>query len=483
MMSSSPKSSGIQIGTVADYDKSRRVCTIRLSADVTGGDGIEVWTQKGPHTGTNISHKAAAGSVIKLFLDGQIQKGDKVFLSYDKRLNDKLKNTYGTTSRQRPVDISFKAIEGENMRLSIPAYGIVTEGGTVQGALNQPMTADKITDRLQKTGGTPFAFNVTECEISDNIYIPVAELNEIRRIACKKLEEKMSTNLKRGKITVRTEKYTPEKADKPKISVLTSTADQFAAALEAVPDRIYYTAKSAKDLQKAASEAHKKGIELFAAMPHISRDCNADNEEYVNSLAKTSVDGFLVRSFMKMNTQKTLVPDYTLNVTNSYALKAAQNIFGADTVTLSTELNLKELKPLAGIDTEVVVYGRIPLMTTQQCPVGLYCGEKHSGKYCSEKDKNESYILSDRKKAEFPIKTQCALCYALIYNSAPIYMLNKADDVLSLGAGMLRLELTTESFEESKRLIEEHKDVLLNKKSVSFIPEEQTKGHFYRGVN
>jgi putative protease len=484
MMSSSPKSSGVRIGTVAEYDKSRRVCTINLTAEVTGGDGIEVWTQKGPHTGTNISHKAAAGSTIRLHLDGNVQKGDAVFLSYDKRLNDKLKTTYARASRQRKVYVDFKAVQGEEMCISVPEFGVEVKGSVVQAAQNQPTDSERIITQLKKTGGTPFEFCLNACDIGENIYISISELNELRRKACKELEEKITACYLREKKFVRTDKYTPKKSDKPKISVLVSTAEQFKAALDSKPDRIYYVPENAKDLQKATSAAHKNGIELFAALPYISRDCNADNTKFIEECEKTSVNGFMIRSYMDITSEKRKVCDYTLNIMNSIGIQAAENIFGAESVTLSPELNLKELKALAGEDTEVVIYGRLPLMTTQQCPIGLYCGEKKNGKFCSEKGKNDTYILRDRKNAEFPIKPQCNACYAMIYNSAPVYIPGKTNDIMSIGAGMVRLEFTIEDYEHTKRVIEEHKRVICEGEQPSYTPDKEvTKGHFYRGVN
>ena len=151
-------------------------------------------------------------------------------------------------------------------------------------------------------------------------------------------------------------------------------------------------------------------------------------------------------------------------------------------------MNLQELQELTSDKSEVVIYGRLPLMTTHQCPVGIHCANKKSGKYCKLKGIEGNYQLKDRKNVKFPIVRDCDNCVAFILNSAPICILNKKDDILSLDSNMLRLDFTTENAKTVKNVIQEHMNVLQkgNKMSAEFEKymksEKATGGHFYRGV-
>lgn len=89
MLSKSPKSSGVEIGVVTGYNPKNKRCSIKLSRPVTAGDGIEIWSKQ--HTGTGVNQTAGVGSTISVVVDGYIQKGDRVFKSFDKALNDILK--------------------------------------------------------------------------------------------------------------------------------------------------------------------------------------------------------------------------------------------------------------------------------------------------------------------------------------------------------------------------------------------------------
>ncbi len=169
---------------------------------------------------------------------------------------------------------------------------------------------------------------------------------------------------------------------------------------------------------------------------------------------------------------------------NRASINEMRKIYG-NTVTLSTELNTKEIKQIADKNCEIVVYGRLPLMTTQQCPVGLYESNKGKGRYCACKNKDAEYKFIDRTKTEFPIIRDCEQCVAFVLNSAPIYILNKADAVLKTGAGFMRMEFTVENYEETFNIASEHINVIEKGKKpsdIKSIPKEATGGHFNRGV-
>ena len=236
---------------------------------------------------------------------------------------------------------------------------------------------------------------------------------------------------------------------------------------------------------KAVEMAHKNGIEIYFALPYISREGYG---KYFEKLDKYNPDGYLLRSLGKISTNKPVVTDYTFNIFNKQTVSVLENTYNLENYTLSPELNLQELQNLTSDKSEVVIYGRLPLMTTHQCPVGIHCANKKSGKYCKLKGIEGNYQLKDGKSVKFPIVRDCDNCVAFILNSAPICILNKKDDILSLNSNMLRLDFTTENAKTVKAVIQEHINVLQkgNKMSTEFEKymknEKATGGHFYRGV-
>lgn len=462
-----PKNSGREIGAVSAYDSKTKKCTIRLYDNVIPGDGIEIWSS--PHIGAGISRTAQKGESIAIRAEGRIKKGDRVFRSFDKALMDSLKKSCAKITRRQVINTELYLKEGCPAEIVFKDKGLSVKGEIVQRAKNQPMSREDMISRIKKTGDTPFELNITKADTDNNIYIPISALNSLRRKACRSLEEKLKAELKREYIKAEYIADKLEKADKPLLTVLVRTREQFKAAADSSAKIIYSDILD----PELAAWAKERGKELYYALPNISRSgCG----EYINILDKTCCRGYIVRSLGKIVTNKEIIADYTLNSTNRASINKLREIYNCKRVCLSPELNLRELKITADRDCEIVIYGRLPLMTTHQCPAGLYDGKKGKYKYCKLKGSEDSYSLIDRKNMEFPILRDCQSCTAYILNSAPIHTLDKYKDIKSIGAGCHRIELTTEDYNMSLKIINSY----ALEKSLEI--KGSTRGHFYRGV-
>lgn len=495
MISKSPKSSGVKIGAVESYNRQKQSCVIKLEDNVYCGDGIEIWTRTEPHTGTNISKNGIKGEKITVKLQGNINKGDLVYKSFDKVLDDKLKHLYEKDTRQQKIKAEVKAVLGERLYLKLELNEKVFAefyGEVVEIAQNNPTPKDRIIAQLMKTGGTPFKLDFVKAEIDDNIYFPISRLNEIRRNAIDELSNKVIAFYEREKIEVKYSFKPLKKAENSKISVLVNNMEQFKACIKFEFDRIYFENKPCfiENIDEITSKCHEKNIEVFVAMPWLERDIykiELDNE--FKALENSKIDGYLIRNYNKLKTNKKIATDFTFNIFNS----ASEEFFAEnfDTVCLSPELNIKELNQIAQEKDELFVYGRLPLMTTHQCPVGIYCGGKKNGRFCALKNNKEEYHLRDRKNADFPIMTNCERCYSIILNNAPTLVLSKLEEIKKLGAGLLRLSFTNESAEEVEDILYSYIYMLNNSKPnkrVKEVTEKMlakngaTNGHFFRGV-
>lgn len=475
MISESPKSSGVEIGKVIDYNFKKKVCKIKLFEPVTAGDGIEIWAKN--HIGTGINKNAEAGTVIAVSIEGKINKGDRVFKSYDKTLNDKLKKTYQKITKKIIVCVKAK-VDIDESYIEFTDYGLKIKGQCAEIAQNQPITEESIAKRLSKTGDTPFEFEFLECAVGENIYIPVSALNELRRNACDELEKHIIKSYERKSERAVYKSDSFNKADKPTVTARVRTFDQLNACVEAEVKRIY--CELTFDMDTAYKVCRDNGIEMYIALPYIARG------GYQKIIDKyNNCDGYLMRSYSKIKTDKPIITDYSLNIINRAAIKEIRNIFNCSIVTISPELNTRELTQIADNNCEVFVYGRLPLMTTHQCPIGLYEGEKGSSKYCKCRAKEAVYSLIDRTQTKFPVIRDCNECVAFILNSAPIYILNKAKEVMKIGAGFMRMEFTVENYAETLAIAKEHINVIEKRNGLSDIKKftgETTGGHFNRGV-
>ena len=490
MISPSPKSSGIQIGTVESYNKKTKKCTIRLKEAVIGGDGIEIWTKTKPHCGTNISKNAGVGDLLNITISGNINKGDLVFRSFDKTLDNKLKKLYNKDTRKQ--DVNVKVIARLNkpltLKLSVNNIEIEAKGYVIEKAQKASVTKNTLIEKLSKTGDTPFYFIFDSLDVDDDIYIPLSELNNIRRNATNMLEDKLVNSFKRETIQVN---YNPSIniSTNKSLTALVQNKEQFDACIATNKlKRIYIelTENNLKNLDYFIENAHKNNVQVFFALLWIFRKAMAkDFYDMFNILEKSNIDGYLIRNYINLDTNKKIVADYTFNVFNNASIDKLLSLF--NDVTLSPELNLSEIANLSSKNTEVFVYGKLPLMTTHQCPVGLYIGNKGNNRFCKMKNNCDNFYLKDRTNTCFPIKNDCFNCVTTILNDKPVFVLNKHEAFNKLSNEYLRISFTDENEEDIKNIINHYYKVLIKNEQFSmknspFKDLSYTNGHFFRGV-
>ena len=165
---------------------------------------------------------------------------------------------------------------------------------------------------------------------------------------------------------------------------------------------------------------------------------------------------------------KEIYGEANLNITNSISLNEYKN-FGLKCTMLSNELTLsKVLNIKKCIECEVLVYGKFEVMNTKAC---LYknafgkCG-------CSE---DKFLYLEDRMKKHFPVLQDSFTCTSHIFNSAPLFMLDKLNDIKKTNVKYLRLAFTDENENEINNII----NLCKTGKKCDF---EFTRGHYFRGV-
>lgn len=133
--------------------------------------------------------------------------------------------------------------------------------------------------------------------------------------------------------------------------------------------------------------------------------------------------------------------DFGLNAYNSKTLSALAEM-GVSRQTLSFEARLAQIRDMRGpLETDLIVYGRLPLMIFENCAIR----RQHGGK-CS--CQNGVTYLTDRRKERFPLLNEFG-CRNTLLNSRPLCL---REDFSRLGVQTARLQFTIESPEECARI-------------------------------
>lgn len=498
-----PKAWGLKTGIIDVYDSKYGRASIRTREPLVPGDGIEVWTKEEPHVGCGISKPSRAGQIISVMIKGDIQKNDVVYKTYDKALMDSMKKTYEKDIRKSDIYGKLTVKMNAPSKLSLwmeNGTSIAVEGSMPDKAENRPVTKEVLEKQISKMGATPFVLKKLDIVLDDGLYIDIKALNELRRSACELLEEKIVSKNKHAEpdfVAFPETSVSGIKKNK-KLNVKLRSMEQFNAAVDCEGINTIYFEMSEDfedNFENVIKRAHDRGIEIFAAFPRIYRERTEElYSDFISKLSNSMADGFLVTSVGQFDsvksTGKKVVVDYNMNVFNNEAVEYFKHR-GADRVTMSVEMNVKELNSAADDDCEMVVYGYLPLMTTVQCPIGNYAGGKKNGIYCSERYSKAAYVLKDRKDVAFPLLPDCSQCVCQILNSKPLFTLKFFDEILETPTGYVRLDFTRETPKEISDIIKAYIEMvdnggrpgaaaksLLNKMSKRAV----TKGHFFRGV-
>lgn len=461
----SPKNIGLLIGEVIACNKAGHV-EIKTNKQLNPGDGIGILTQTKNPVGVGISKEVQAGDILKTIIKGNIAIGDSVYLSKDHELSKELAQSYHKNMRKSFITASLTIKLGHLIKLDLiheNGATVSAVGDIVEDAKNAPISAEKLQAQISKFGSTPFEVSGVTLEQDANVFVSISRLNGLRREATQALiAQILSDNVYDG------EGYTRYLEDKklgehsPRgekgFTASVRTMEQLEACVEFVT-RVYLELdnQSFSDIEKAIITCHDKGVKFYIALPHIQREKDyAIYHGIMEQIEGSNIDGYLIRTYGQfqklMASNKEKVIDYTLNVVNNQNISHWES-YGAGTVTLSVELKADEIQETSGKSLEMVVYGHIPIMTTEQCLIGRH------GACPKENNKPRGiYQLTDRKDEMYPIITNCKMCRMQILSSKPIVLTNQMNRIKKLPIHHMRLIFTTETPKTVKEVIAWYKE-------------------------
>ena len=360
--------------------------------------------------------------------------------------------------RTTGIYISAQLKNGEPLKLSCydleGNYAEVIGDTAAQVAVNKAMTEERLCEQLEKLGNTPFFAESVEIDLDEGITLPVSQVNNVRRELCKKYEELRCTRRELHKHPARSLK-TPEFSGETKIICQVTTEEQAKVCIEKGITEIYADTALANKLYRQYED-----LNIIAKLPPVFRD----DREY----EKPETCGILISNIGQYDENKDCYGDFRLNITNTATVDFYRNL---KRVTLSPELNIRELEPVSE-GCEIIGYGNLPLMVMENCPLKAL-GRCH-------KFKNNTFI-TDRMGEKFPLKCNEG-CTLEILNSKPVYIADKPEIIKKLKIDAIRLIFTVENGEKCGTIIDMYKKMIEGEGGEPPYENTFTRGHFYRGT-
>lgn len=458
----------------------------------------------------NKVEKAEKGTTVILQISSKTAKavriGDEVYISTDTELLDDLQKLEMV---KLPVDIHVKAFKGHPLSIKVTENRSSVEyidEYQVQEAKSAPTTQEQITKAIDKLGDTPYHAGSIVIEADNGIFIPVGVLTSARRNAIEKLKQNVLQSYKKTSTSSQLSNSSSFvssckdsfltvssglKNGKTLLSVEVSDISSFFLAARNGADIVYLPINCFEELfqennSQALQEINTKGIEVVFITPQITHDHELEALKPLfvavkhagHKLACSNLG--TVQLAMELNVP--FVAQKEFNIFNS---NTASRFFacGAYRVTLSSELNLQEIVNVCkALETckypgqlEIVVHGRELMLITKNDLLGQVAARKILG------DDSEAY-LEDQQGNRFPVKRLGQK--TLIYDSKVLNMAEHAEQIISSGVHVLRLDLSLYRGKAIRDITRNYR-LALDKKRVRPIfykGEIVSSGHFFKGV-
>lgn len=169
---------------------------------------------------------------------------EPAFREENREFIEYLREKYSNKILKKPLYIDVKCKVGEPFEISgeVNDEEIKVEGCVVEEAQNSPLDVETLHKHINKTGNTDFVFVEPNYEIEGEGFLPVSEINDIRRQFLDLANEKLLANFKREcEEKEKTEIETTESEnDSRQITVSVSSFDQLKETLSRdFVDRVY----------------------------------------------------------------------------------------------------------------------------------------------------------------------------------------------------------------------------------------------------
>ena len=408
------------------------------------------------------------------------------FAVEDEDFVSRISARYVDTETRLPIKGICVLNEGNNSFLTVECknYVYTATGQTVDKAQKKPLIKEDVAKRLSKTGDTSFVFEELEVIMDDNIFMPNGAINELRRSALEGLKNELLSTYVRDESRCSKQKPAPVADKSADLQAGCSASVETTAQLKEVCkssliSRVYidWNRYSLNDFDNEIADdirlVTSNGKKIYIILPAVCRD---KTYNFLLSkqdlLGQSAISGFVVKNYEELGwcldkfPDREIITDHNLYTYNDYAVNAYHELnISLDTMPL--ELNGREIARRSNADTEMIVYGYYPLMTSAQCV--------HRNSSKCDKCKQITY-LKDRYNKLFPVKNMCNECYNVIYNTLPTMLFNDIARLKESKIHNLRLMFTVEDAAETREILSYFENPSLKRRG------EFTNGHYKRGV-
>ena len=374
-----------------------------------------------------------------------------------------------------PVEFQIVVHTGQTILTVIDKDGRTCSlnGPAPERARTMELTHDMLASRLSKTGGTPYLCTRVRSDIAPGLTLSAAAINSLRRDVLNLLTAQRA----RREIPAlgRNGKFISHKgpSSMPEMTVQVSTREQITPKLLKENPSVLYVPLHILSQDPAFCKTLAEKVNVCAVLPRIVHDAELgklrqDMLDIKNAGVRDVLIGNVGLLLPARECGMRTRGDFGLNLYNSGAVNCARDLL-LRSACLSFEMTLPQIRDVSkAVPCEILVYGRLPLMVTENCLIQGRTG----GCTCN----TGAAKLTDKTGAEFPIVKDGNSCRSVLLNGKKLSWLDRLEDLSRLGLWATRLYFTTENPKEVDRVLSAYHN------PTPFDPGGCTRGLYLRGV-
>lgn len=349
-----------------------------------------------------------------------------------------------------------------------------TAGPIPEAARTLELTEDALAARLAKTGGTPFRCAAVQGKIQPGLSLSASAINAMRRDV---LAELAALRARRDPVALKRPGRVPTvygRREEPVLTVQVTTMEQITGRLLKMAPALLYVPLHLIQEEQVFFRRLVTSQPTAVVLPRIVHDNEMERLKDQLRLARSmGIREALVGNLgMLLPLRECGIHargDFGLNVYNSRSMQVCKDL-ELRSATASLEMTLPQIRDLSKlVDTEMLVYGRMPLMVTENCVI------KNRNGQCSCNQGPAKLV--DRTGAEFPLIKDGDSCRTVVLNGKKLSMLDRKTDLARMGLWGVRLSFTTENRQEVDRVLSDYQQ------GAPFDPGACTRGLYLRGLD
>lgn len=325
---------------------------------------------------------------------GRLKNGDKVFVTTDSALKERL------LARKRVKKVEIRAFFSEGSLPSVMIDEFVFTGtGPLISAKNRPLCGEDIAKCFKKTGNYPLEAEIKDASITGKPYLGMVALNEFRRQAYAAYAQSISPK-RMAKVAACADRCVLSGAPPCKTAVICTDLNGVEADIGILkPEK--YLGDLLSGIKNFPGE---KFLYIPAFLTGREIDCIKRVGRDFDGLYCDGMFGAVLAREMG----KPLFAGTGFNITNVRDVVKC----GAKYYCISKELTLKEAGPLISSGAFYLSRGGVKVMDLVYCPFG---------RTCASCDRRKTYAMRDEGGRKFTLRRYETLCCRFeVYNCANI---------------------------------------------------------------